>query len=167
MLLNAEPLSKKGFEPYGDVIETEDAKHFPINAGKIERYHDLANIELDTAQDGRVLISIFKCSEPSQLPYRVEVIERHCLGSQAFIPLYPARMLIVVGPAVDSIQADQLEAFVSNGQQGINYRPGVWHMPLIAFDENQQFLVVDRGGGGENLEEIRFDEIELFVDCES
>ena len=148
------------------MIEIEDARHFPINAGKIERYHDLANVELDTSAEGRVLISIFKCNKPSQLPYRVEIIERHCMGSQAFIPLHSARMVIVVGPAIESVQADQLKAFVSNGKQGINYRPGIWHMPLIAFDENQQFLVVDRGGGGENLEEIRFEDIELFVDCD-
>lgn len=167
MLLHAQPLSKKGFSPYGDVIEVEGARHFPINAGKIERYHDLARVELDGAQEGKVLISIVKCNEPSQLPYRVELIERHCLGSQAFIPLSHARMVIVVGHANKPVQADQLEAFVSNGEQGINYRPGVWHIPLIAFEEGQQFMVVDRGGAGEDCEEVRFDDVELFVDCQS
>ena len=166
MLLHAQPLSKESFSPYGDVIEIDGANHFPINAGKIERYHDLARVELDAAQEGRVLISIVKCNEPSRLPYRVEVVERHCLGSQAFIPLKPAQMVVVVGPAVESVQADQMKAFVSNGNQGINYRRGVWHMPLIAFGEDQQFLVVDRGGG-EDCEEIRFKDVDLIVDRES
>ena len=42
MLLRAQPLTKKSFAPYGDVIETDGAEHYPINAGAIERYHDLA-----------------------------------------------------------------------------------------------------------------------------
>ena len=167
VLLHAQPLSKEGFGPYGDVIEIEGAKHFPINAGKIERYHDLARVELNAVQEDRMLVSILKCNEPSRLPYRVELVERHRLGSQAFIPLSHARMVIVVGPANKPVQTDQLEAFVSNGKQGINYRPGVWHMPLIAFDEDQRFLVVDRGGAGEDCEEFRSDDFELFVDYES
>ena len=167
MLLHAQPLSKGNFSPYGDVIEIEGAKHFPINAGKMERYHNLAAVEFDAGREGKPLISIVKCNEPSQLPYRVELVERHCLGSQAFIPLKHARMVIVVGPAAESVQANQLKAFVSNGKQGINYRPGVWHMPLIAFDRNQEFIVIDRGGAGEDCDEVRFDNIELFVDYES
>ena len=167
MLLQAQPLSKNRFSPYGDVIEIRDAKHFPINAGKIERYHDLAKVDVGTKQENRTLISIVKCNEPTVLPYRVEMVERHRLGSQAFIPLNHAQMVIVVGPACKSVRADQLEAFVSNGEQGINYHPGIWHMPLIAFTQGQEFIVVDREGAEEDCDEIRFDDFELFVDCET
>lgn len=165
MLLHAQPLTAERFRPYGDVIQTAGAAHFPINAGRIERFHDLATVDVDADAGGRALISIVKCTEPSVLPYRVEVVERHGLGSQAFIPLGEARMIVVVGPPGEAIDPTALEAFVSDGRQGINYNPGVWHMPLIAFETGQEFIVVDRGGDGQNCDEVRFDDVDILVQC--
>lgn len=165
-ILKAQPLSKDRFQPFGDVIETSGAEHYPINAGNIERFNDLAQVEVGTEQGGRTLISIVKCNQPSTLPHRIEVLERHALGSQAFIPLDHARMVIVVGPTSKTVQLDKLQAFISNGRQGINYHPGVWHMPLIAFSPGLEFIVVDRGGVGDNCEEVDFKDVELFVDCD-
>ena len=165
MFLNAKPLTAEGFRPYGDVIQTAGADHFPINAGRIERFHDLATVDVGAGDGGRALISIVKCNQPSELPYRLDVVERHSLGSQAFIPIGTTRMIVVVSPPGDTIDPNLLEAFVSDGRQGINYNPGVWHMPLIAFDTKQEFIVVDRGGDGHNCDEIRFDDIEILVQC--
>ena len=163
LILKAQPLSRERFAPYGDVIETGGAEHFPINAGTIERYHDLARV--DAGEGGRVLVSIAQCNQISMLPHRLDLIERHSLGSQAFVPLDRAHMVIVVAPPGDLISTDDLEAFVSDGKQGINYRPGVWHMPLIAFEKGQRFLVVDRGGAGENCDEHSFKNMEILVEC--
>lgn len=164
MRLQAKALTKDNFRPYGDVVETAGAEHFPINGGAIERYHDLAEVELGGEQ-GRALISIFRCSQSSELPYRVRVMERHPVGSQAFIPLSRTPMVVVVGRPGDSVRPDDLEAFLSDGAQGVNYRPGVWHMPLIAFEQGREFLVVDRGGPGNNCDEVRFDDVEIIVEC--
>ncbi len=161
-VLQAIPLTQEHFAPFGDVIETKGARHFPINDGAIVRYHDLARIELDAA--GRSLISIFECSRVSELPHRITLVERHVLGSQAFIPMVPARMLIVVAPPGDPPTPEQLCAFVSSGEQGINYRSGVWHVPLLAFDKGQRFFVVDRGGPGNNCDEKTFDDGEVLVE---
>lgn len=166
MILKAQPLSKDRFRSFGNVVETVGAEHYPINAGKIERFHDLAKVEIGAEQGGRVLISIVKCNQASTLPFRIEVVERHSLGSQAFIPLDRARMVIVVAPASEFVLLDSLKAFVSNGRQGVNYHPGVWHMPLIAFSPGSEFIVIDRGGAGDNCDEFRLDDVELFVDCE-
>ena len=163
MVLQARPLNRQRFAPYGDVIETGGAEHFPINAGTIERYHDLARV--DAGEGGRVLVSIAQCNQISMLPHRLDLIERHSLGSQAFVPLDRAHLVIVVAPPGDLISTDDLEAFVSDGKQGINYRPGVWHMPLIAFEKGQRFLVVDRGGAGENCDEHSFKNMEILVEC--
>ena len=94
----------------------------------------------------------------SVLPYRIDMVERHPLGSQAFIPLSPCKMIIVVAPPAESVEPDDLRAFVSNGNQGINYRLGTWHMPLIAFESGQRFLVIDRAGEGPNCDEHFLDE---------
>lgn len=166
MILQAQPLSRERFQPFGDVIETVGAKHYPVNEGKLERFNDLAHVEVGVDHGGRPLVSIFKCNQPSTLPHRIEVIERHPLGSQAFIPLDHARMIIVVGPAGAEFDLHSLQAFVSNGRQGINYRPGVWHMPLIAFSPGLEFVVIDRGGSDRNCDEIHLKDVELFVDCE-
>ena len=155
------PLSREGFAPFGDVIETSGANHYPINEGAIERYHDLARVEV--GDSGRALVSIFECRRVGELPHRITLVERHALGSQAFVPLGGARMIIVVARPGDPPSPEQLHAFVTNGEQGVNYRPGVWHMPLVAFEPGQRFLVVDRGGPGGNCDEHRFDNEHLLV----
>lgn len=155
--IQLEPLTKEAFEPYGDVIETEGANHFPINAGSIERFHDLARLDIDTEAGGRAIVSIAVCNDPGVLPYQLSLVERHPHGSQAFIPMSPTRMAIVVAPAGEHPAPTELKGFISNGRQGINYRAGVWHMPLISDTEGQQFLVVDRAGKGHNCDELKFD----------
>jgi ureidoglycolate lyase len=87
------------------------------------------------------------------LPYRFDMIERHPLGSQAFVPLHGQRFVVVVAPAGESADIGDLQAFVTNGHQGINYHRGVWHMPLIALEAGQEFLIIDRAGKDPNCEE--------------
>ena len=69
------------------------------------------------------------------------------------IPLTPIKFVVVVGKAGDHPQPEDLRAFESNGYQGINYHQGVWHMPLVADETGLCFLVVDRGGDGDNCDE--------------
>ena len=85
-VLTIEPLSSEAFIPFGDVIEASDAaRHFPINDGYAERYHDLARVDVASG-GGRALINIFR-AKPRGLPFELRLLERHPLGSQAFVPL--------------------------------------------------------------------------------
>jgi ureidoglycolate lyase len=87
----------RSLRPFGDVIEASDAvRHFTINGGNTERYHDLADI--DPGEGGRVIVSIFR-GQPRSLPFRVGMMERHPLGSQAFVPMSGRPYLVVVAPA--------------------------------------------------------------------
>ena len=147
-----EPLTRAGFADFGDVIETDNSNHFPINDGRVERYHDLATVQLG-GENSRALISIFECNVASEIPYELPLVERHPLGSQAFMPLTPVKFVVVVGRPGDLPDPQELRAFESNGKQGINYHRGVWHMPLIVHEARLRFLVVDRGGDGENCDE--------------
>ena len=158
-----EPLTQQAFAPYGDVIEIEGAKHFPINMGTIERYHDLANVEVDVENDGRAIISIMACNKTSELPYQVKVIERHPHGSQAFIPMSPIVIAIAVAEPGDNPDPTRLRGFITNGTQGVNYRARVWHMPLISSRQDQQYLIVDRGGPGQNCDEIFIDDQVIVI----
>ena len=159
MRLKLEPLTREAFADFGDVIETEGAHHFPINQGMAERYHDLAQI--DTGTDGRVLLSIF-VGRVWPMPIAIRLLERHPLGSQAFIPLQQQDYLVVVAKTP---QASSLRGFLARGAQGINYRRNVWHHPLLALENESRFLVIDRGGSGNNLEEASLSQL-VHLDLE-
>lgn len=164
-LIQVEPLTREAFAPFGDVIEADGTQHFPINRGTVERFHDLAAV--DVGDDGRPLISIVECRQASRFPVPVPLVERHPLGSQAFIPMGEALMCVVVAAPGESVAPGDLRAFLSNGRQGVNYHPGTWHMPLVAFATGQRFLVVDRGGSGENCDEHEFAGADIRVDADS
>lgn len=155
LALPVEFLTREAFAPFGEVIEIDGADHYPINNGTTERYHDLAEVDA-TAESGRPLINIFR-GIAWTCPIPINMVERHPLGSQAFIPLAPRPFLVVVADPTDSGEPGGLHAFLSAGGQGVNYRRNVWHHPLLALEETTDFLVVDRGGAGENLEEYTFD----------
>ena len=162
--LKAEPLTKERFAPYGEVIEaTRETDSEAMNDARFDRFDDLCRV--DIINDGAVAVSIARCRTPTTLPLRLDMVERHPLGSQAFIPLSPCRMLIVVAPPVEGVNVDDLRAFVTNGRQGFNYRRGTWHMPLVGFDEGQEYLVIDRSGNEPNCETHMIDDI-IFVEAE-
>ena len=152
--LRPEPLTRERFAPYGDVIEASHGAANAMNEARFERFDDLCNVNID----GDVAVSVTRCRTPTGLPLRVDMVERHPLGSQAFVPLAPCRMVVVVAPPGESVAADDLRAFVTNGKQGINYHRGTWHMPLIAFEAGQEFLIVDRAGSESNCEQHTLDE---------
>ncbi len=154
--IRATPLTREAFAPFGDVIETEGAHHYPINGGRCERYHDLAKVEA-AGPNGRVLVSIFK-GTPYAFPLELTLVERHPLGSQAFMPLTPAPFLVVVCPDGPDGGPGMPRAFVTRPGQGVNYPKGRWHAVLTPIGVPQDFLVVDRGGDGSNLEEHHFPE---------
>lgn len=154
--IRAAPLTREAFAPYGDVIETDGAHHYPINGGRCERYHDLAKVEAN-GPNGRVLISIFR-GTPYSFPLELALVERHPLGSQAFMPLSPSPFLVVVCPDAPDGGPGTPHAFVTRPGQGVNYPAGRWHAVLTPIGAPQDFLVVDRGGDGSNLEEHRFEE---------
>jgi ureidoglycolate lyase len=154
-ILQTEPLSRNAFAPFGQVIETADAHHYPINSGNCERYHDLARIELGGAHP-RPLISLLR-ARAFALPLTLTMVERHPLGSQAFYPLSSHPFLVVVAP--DAAGSPGLpRAFVTGPGQGVNLGMNVWHGVLTPLDADADFLCVDRGGDGNNLEEHVFAE---------
>lgn len=155
IVLQPAPLTRERFKPYGEVIEASQMQSSGMNDARFDRFDDLCNVDI---VDGNVAVSIACSRTASVLPYRFDMVERHPLGSQAFVPLSPCKMIVVVAPPAESVDAADLRAFETNGNQGINYRRGTWHMPLIAFEPGQRFLVIDRAGDGPNCDEHTLDE---------
>jgi ureidoglycolate lyase len=149
-----EPLTATAFAPFGQVIEREGAHHYPINGGMTERFHDLARVELGGVH-ARPLISIFE-GQPYALPLALKLVERHPLGSQAFFPLYDAPWLVIVAEDEAGVPV-RLRAFRPAPGQGVNIAMNTWHGVLTPLERASNYLVVDRGGEGNNLEEHHFD----------
>lgn len=154
IVLYPQPLTRQAFAEFGNVIEMTGAEHYPINQGTTERYHDLADIDVALA-GGEPLISIFR-GQPRPRPIRLDLMERHPLGSQSFYPLQNRDWLLVVSIANDPCEADGLRVFRATGSQGVNYARNVWHHPLLVLEADSDFLIIDRGGPGNNLEEKPF-----------
>ncbi|RWO81355.1 MAG: ureidoglycolate lyase [Mesorhizobium sp.] len=149
----ARPLTRENFAEFGDVIDMGGDNHYPINGGKAERYHDLATAEAQ-GPNARVLISMVR-GTPYDFPLKLTMVERHPFGSQAFIPLSPRPFLVVVCHDSDEGPGEP-HAFITAPGQGVNYPRNRWHGVLTPIGEAQDFLVVDRGGDGSNLEECHF-----------
>lgn len=150
----ARPLTRAAFEPFGDVLDTDWHDHYPINGGLTERYNAMAEAEA-AGPGGHVVMSIFR-GRPYDFPLTLTMVERHPLGSQAFMPLSPAPFLVVVCND-DGDMPGQPQAFLTAPGQGVNYRRNVWHAVLTPIGQPQDFFVVDSGGQGDNLEEFFFD----------
>jgi len=152
--ISLEPLTKTGFAPYGDVVEIDGAPRIDINQGFAARFNDLAGIDV-AAAGGAVNVSIFTARvRPS--PIAIRLMERHPLGSQCFFPLQERPWLVLV--CTDPKDPSSFRAFAASGRQGVNYARNVWHHPLLVRDDDSRFLVVDRKGAGNNLEEYWLEE---------
>lgn len=166
--LVAQPLTAADFAPFGDVIAMhEDSLAFPINQGTTQRYHRLGLIDSgnrghqSSHKDGRIHsdaqfgISLGRGSA-FHLPITLTLLERHPVGSQAWIPQNGCAFMVVVAPNGKNDQPDleQIQAFWASGSQGVNYAAGTWHHPLLAFEQDGDFVIVDRVDDVENCEEF-------------
>lgn len=151
-VLHPESISRGAFRPFGDVIEMEGSPSFTINQGFAERFNDLAQVDV-ALEGGLTNISLF-LGQPRPLPIAISLMERHPLGSQIFYPLQDRPWLAVVAEDVHDFAS--YRAFRLSGQQGVNYARNVWHHPLLVLDPDSRFLIVDRKGPGNNLEEVFF-----------
>jgi len=142
------PLTQDVFAPYGDVVESEGRESYFINNGMAERFHALARVETK-GDESYPVISLVK-SKKFELPRKVDHVEHHPLGSQAFLPIDNTPFVVVVAKAGEAPTPDQLHAFVTNGRQGINYHAGTWHHVLLTPYNAMDFICVDWVGKGNN-----------------
>jgi ureidoglycolate lyase len=152
-VLRIEPLVDAAFAPFGDVLAAQGAPDRLINQGLCGRWNDRAR--LDFGPDGRAGLSIF-LAEPRALPYRLEMVERHPEGSQAFVPMHQHPFLVIVAPD-DGGTPGIPRAFRTDGAQAVNFHRGTWHGVLTPLTAPGIFAVIDRIASTPNLQEHWFD----------
>ena len=153
-------ITKDNFSKFGDMITTDGINPIKINEGYAKRFDGIAN--LDTSKDnGETTICIFSALKRA-FPMKIDMMEKHPLGSQAFIPMKPTTFLVFVAPADDKPDFNKIESFIVPPDIGVNYNPGIWHFPLIS-TKDMNFLVVDRKGSGDNLVLEDLNKEEIFL----
>lgn len=152
-ILKLERLTRESFAPFGDVIEIGNRDWFPINGGTTRRYHDQARVQV-TGDDGQAGISMAR-GDAFEFPLSINMLERHPLGSQAWIPVNGTPFIAVVAPnGVDDLPDETgIRAFYVEGVQGVNYHQGTWHHPLMSLGRTGDFIVIDRIGTAPNCDE--------------
>ena len=160
IVVKPKKITKENFVTFGDVISSDSVKPISINAGYAKKFDDLANI--NTSKDkGRAAVSIFSALKRS-FPMKINMMEKHPLGSQAFIPMKETTFLSFVAPPGKSPEISKIQSFIIPPKTGINYKPGIWHFPLIS-TEDTNFLVIDRKGNGENLIIHKFEKEKIIL----
>ena len=159
-IINPKKINRSNFSSYGDLITTEDVNPIDINAGYAKRFDNLAN--LDTSKDeGETIVSIFSAVK-RDFPMRIGMMEKHPLGSQAFIPMKETTFLCFVAPPGEFPEISKIESFIVPPKKGINYKSGIWHFPLIS-TEDTNFVVLDRKGNGDNLIIHKFEKEKIIL----
>ena len=154
-------ITRENFAAYGDLISTDAIKPMDINSGYAKRFDNLAKIS--TSKDkGETIVSIFSALKRS-FPMKIDMMEKHPLGSQAFVPMKETIFLSFVAPPGDAPEINKIRSFIIPPKMGINYKPGIWHFPLIS-TEDTNFLVIDRKGNGKNLTIHKFEREEIILE---
>jgi len=163
IIIKPKEITRENFAIYGDLISSDSIKPIDINAGYAKRFNDLAKI--NTSKDkGETIISIFSALKRS-FPMKIDMMEKHPLGSQAFVPMKETIFLTFVAPPGDVPEIKKIQSFIIPPKMGVNYKPGIWHFPLIS-TEDTNFLVIDRKGSGKNLVIHKFEKEEIVLEYE-
>ncbi len=159
MIVELEPLTRSAFEPFGEVLEIAGLKPEIISQGNTQKFADLARVT--SGAGDRVQVSIYR-SRVVSLPFRICQLERRSVHSQAFYPLHDHAFPVIV--ALGDTRPDTLRAFLSNGQQGVNLHPGIWHYYQVILEQESDYIVIDSVGTGELCEEHRLEKEVLLTD---
>ena len=161
VVIKPKKITKENFAKFGDVISIQNIKPMDINNGYAKRFNNLADINI-SKNNGTAIVSIFSALKRS-FPMKIDMMEKHPLGSQAFIPMKETNFIAFVAPLGDKPEISKIESFIVSPGIGINYKPGIWHFPLIS-TENMNFLVVDRKGAGDNLIIYNFEKEKIIIE---
>jgi ureidoglycolate lyase len=137
------PIDAAGFAPYGWLAAADGAAGRPINEGTSLRIDEVGELQL-TADGGVPCLALFR-AQPLDPRGPWQVLERHRLGTQSFVPMGGAAYVMLVALGDAQPDEDTLAAFAVAGHQAVTLRAGTWHHGLIA-PQGGDFVVIERRG---------------------
>lgn len=150
-------LQREAYGRYGDVIDADPRRtSTSANAGTALRYDHLGT--LDNLRPGKAAanLCVFRAQPFAGNPFVIRLLERHRHSTQLFIPMAGAeRYLVVVCEGAQAPDLRTLKAFMARTGQGITYRPGIWHHPLVALDRPTDFACLVHEDGTDEDGEVR------------
>ncbi len=155
-----------GFAPYGWLADAtaaataDTAAGRPINDGTSLRIDDVGDLQL-TAEGGVPCLAVFR-AQPRNPRGPWQVLERHRLGTQSFVPMGGARYVVLVALGDTQPDPHMLAAFTVAGHQAVTLRAGTWHHGLIA-PQGGDFVVIERRGAEVDCELATLDEAVTLV----
>ena len=154
-MIRAVPLDPAAFAPFGEVLVV------PAQPGRA--YFEAALASTRPAAWPSLSLTL---REPSAQPLAVAAMERHAFSSQSFVPLGPARWLVLVAPHAPGGGPDmaQARAFVAGPGQGVTYRADTWHHGLTVLGQATSFAVFmwrDGTAGDEEFVDVQPFTVEL------
>ena len=117
-ILKPEPINNFNFSEFGEVITTKDIKPLEINSGYAQRFDGIANLDTKE-QNGETTISIFSALKRN-FPMKIDMMEKHPLGSQAFIPMKETTFLVLVAPKGEKPIIEKIKSFIVPPGIGVN-----------------------------------------------
>ena len=160
IIIKPQKITNKNFKRFGDLITTKKKNPININNGYAKRFDNLCKIKT-SLKKGSTIVSIFSAKK-RKFPMKIDMMEKHPLGSQAFIPMNETKFLVLVAPKGKKPNVKKIKSFIVPENTGINYKLGIWHFPLIS-NKNMNFLVIDRKGKGKNLAIHKFRNEKIFL----
>ncbi len=142
MELKPKPLTKEAFEKFGEVVSCENRDSKIINNGYAQKFYELCTMDANE-KDGSSTLHIY-IGKNREFPLHINMLEKHPYFSQTFMPRSKEPFLCVVALGEGKPDFSTIEAFVTNGDQGVHYNRGVWHFPLICLKDKEEFIVIDR-----------------------
>ena len=156
-------ITRENFSVFGDLISTYNSKSISINSGYAKRFNCSTNIDV-SRYNGKILTSIFTAKKRA-FPMQIDMMEKHPLGSQTFIPMKETTFLCFVSSPGEKPEINKIKSFVIPPGMGINYKAGIWHFPLIS-TENMNFFILERKGTGNNLVIHKFKKHKIILKYE-
>jgi len=135
------PVTQAGFAPFGWLVET-GASGRAANNGTARRHDIHAHAAADVRPGSSFVTSIFE-AKAQQPTATIAMLERHVNSIQLIMPLDGAGHIVVVSQAAPDGAPDlsTLAAFSFSASQGMIYRRGLWHHPIMAVGADARFLV--------------------------
>ena len=152
-------ISNNNFFEFGDFINPYDKEGEDINTNTTKSYFDLANIEI-LGDNNQARLNLFDAKKRI-FPLIIDMLENHPFSSQVFLPLGNNPFFVIVCPPSVKPDLNNLKIFKVENGNGVNFKPMVWHFPLISIND-AKYITIDKKNADSNLEIYNFTKEEIF-----